>query len=119
MQLLFDGGVNEGRISVNRWVELVSTAPAKMFGMYPRKGTIAVGSDADIVIWDPMAEHTISAASHHMNVDYSMFEGKHIKGNAETVLSRGEIIVQDDKFTGAAGRGDFIKRELFDYRTVL
>ena len=119
LQLLFEGGVNEDRLSVNRWVELVSTAPAKMFGMYPRKGSIAVGSDADIVIWDPKAEHTISAASHHMNVDYSMFEGMHIKGNAETVLSRGEIIVQDDTFTGAAGRGGFIKRGTFDYRAVL
>ncbi len=119
LQLLFEGGVNEGRLSVNRWVELVSTAPAKMFGMYPRKGTIAVGSDADIVIWDPDAEHIISASTHHMRVDYSMFEGKHIKGNAETVLSRGEIIVQDDKFTGSAGRGNFIKRETFDFRTVL
>ena len=95
LQLIYEGGVNEGRFSVNRWVELVSTAPAKLFGMYPRKGTIAVGSDADIVIWDPDIEHTISVKSHHMHVDYSMFEGKQIKGNAETVLSRGEIIVQN------------------------
>jgi len=113
LQLLYEGGVNEGRISINRWVEIVSTAPAKIFGMYPRKGTIAVGSDADIVIWDPNKEHTISVNSHHMHVDYSMFEGKQVKGNAETVLSRGEIIVQNNKFTGSAGRGNFVKREVF------
>jgi dihydropyrimidinase len=73
LQLLFHHGVNLNRISLNRWVELVSTAPAKLFGLYPRKGTIAVGSDADLVIWDPEAEHTISARTHHMRVDYSMF----------------------------------------------
>jgi dihydropyrimidinase len=113
LQLLFEGGVNEGRISVNRWVELTSTAPAKMFGLYPRKGTIAVGSDADIVIWNPEFEHTLSAASHHMHVDYSMFEGKKIKGNAETVLSQGEVVVQKNKFSGSAGRGNFIKRDAY------
>lgn len=113
LHLLFEGGVNKGRISTNRWVELVSTAPAKLFGLYPRKGAIAVGSDADIVIWDPNIEHTISAGSHHMRVDYSMFEGKQIKGNAETVLSRGEIIVQNNNFMGKAGRGNFVKRDVF------
>jgi dihydropyrimidinase len=113
LQLTFQGGVNDGRFSVNRWVELNSTNPAKIFGMYPRKGTIAVGSDADIVIWDPNKEHTISAKTHHMNVDYSMFEGKKIKGNAETVLSRGEVIVQNNKFSGSAGRGNFVKRDAY------
>jgi len=113
VQLLYDGGVNEGRISLNRWIELISTAPAKLFGMYPRKGTIAVGSDADIVIWDPEKKLTISAKTHHMNVDYSMFEGKKIKGNVETVLSRGEVIVKDNKFKGKAGRGQFVKRAAF------
>ena len=113
VQLLYDGGVNEGRISLNRWVELISTAPAKLFGMYPRKGTIAAGSDADIVIWDPEKKHTISAKTHHMNVDYSMFEGKKIKGNAETVLSRGEVIIKDNKFIGKTGRGKFVKRDAF------
>ena len=81
--------------------------------MYPRKGTIAVGSDADIVIWDPEKELTISAKTHHMNVDYSMFEGKKVKGNAVTVLSRGEVIVKDDKFQGKTGRGKFVKRAAF------
>ena len=113
VQLLYDGGVNEGRISVNRWVELISTNPAKLFGMYPRKGAISIGSDADIVIWDPEKEHTISAKTHHMNVDYSMFEGKKVKGNAETVLSRGEVIVQNNEFKGKKGRGNFVKRDAF------
>jgi dihydropyrimidinase len=113
MQLTFQGGVNEGRLTLNRWVEINSTAPAKIFGMYPRKGSISVGSDADIVIWDPNAEHTISAESHHMNVDYSMYEGKKIKGNAETVLSRGKVIVQNNEFKGTAGNGSFIKRSTY------
>jgi len=113
LQLLFDGGVNKKRLSVNRWVELVSTTPAKMFGLFPRKGTIAVGSDADIVIWDPNVEHVISAQTHHMRVDYSMFEGFKVKGNAETVLSRGEIIVDNGKFFGKAGRGQFLKRDTY------
>jgi len=113
MHLMFHGGVVERRLSLNRWVEINSTAPAKIFGMYPRKGSISVGSDADIVIWDPNAEHTISAESHHMNVDYSMFEGKKMKGVAETVLSRGEIIVKENTFTGNTGRGIFIKRSTY------
>lgn len=113
LQLLFNGGVNEKRISVNRWVELTSATPAKMFGLYPRKGTIAVGSDADVVIWDPKFEHTLSVHSHHMHVDYSMFEGRKIKGNAETVISQGEIIVEKNKFFGTSGRGNFIKRDTY------
>jgi len=113
LQLLFEAGVNKKRISLNRWVEITSTTPAKMFGMYPRKGTIAVGSDADIVIWDPNVEHVISAATHHMRVDYSMFEGFKVKGNAETVLSRGEVIVDKGKWLGKTGRGQFVKRDAF------
>jgi dihydropyrimidinase len=110
LQLIHHHGVNEGRITLNRFVELVSTTPAKLFGMYPKKGEIAVGSDADIVIWDPSAAHTISAASHHMRVDYSMFEGFQVKGNVRTVLSRGEVIVNKDIFTGKAGRGQYLRR---------
>ena len=113
LQLLFDGGVNKKRITVNRWVEVVSTTPAKMFGLYPHKGTIAVGSDADIVVWDPNKEHVISAQTHHMKVDYSMFEGFKVNGNAETVLSRGEVIVEHGKFLGKTGRGRFIKRDTY------
>ena len=111
LQLLFHHGVNQGKLSLNRFVEVVSTTPARLFGLYPRKGTIAVGSDADIVIWDPGAEHTISAKTRHMRVDYSMFEGWKVKGNARTVLSRGEVIVDGGKFTGRAGQGQFLRRE--------
>jgi dihydropyrimidinase len=113
LQLLFHHGVNLNRISLNRWVELVSTAPAKLFGLYPRKGTIAVGSDADLVIWDPEAEHTISARTHHMRVDYSMFEGFRLKGNAERVFSRGVLVVDRSRWLGKAGRGAFIRRDTY------
>src|SRR5271156_4137044 len=94
LQLIWNYGVNSGKISQNRFVELVSTTPAKLFGMYPKKGELAPGSDADIVIWDPNAEHTISSKTHHMRCDYSMFEGFQVRGNAKMVLSRGEIIVE-------------------------
>ena len=110
LQLLYHHGVNEGRLSLNRFVEVVSTTPARIFGLYPRKGTLEAGSDADIVIWDPLAEHVISAQTHHMRVDYSMFEGFRVKGNARTVLSRGEAIVDGGQWLGRAGRGVFLKR---------
>jgi dihydropyrimidinase len=110
LQLLYHHGVNAGRLTLNRFVEIVSTSPARIFGLYPRKGTIAPGSDADIVIWDPEAEHVISAATHHMRVDYSMFEGWKVKGNARTVLSRGEVIVDQGRWLGRAGRGVYLKR---------
>ena len=113
LQLLYHGGVNEKRISLNRWVELCSAAPAKMFGLYPRKGTIAPGSDGDIVIWDPEKEYTISVKNHHMSVDYSMYEGRKVKGNADTVLSRGEIIINGNKFLGKPGRGNYVKRDTY------
>jgi len=110
LQLIHHHGVNSGKITLNRFVEITATAPARIFGMYPRKGTIAVGSDADIVIWDPNAGHTISAATHNMRVDYSMFEGFKVKGNARQVFSRGELIVEHGKFIGKAGRGAYLKR---------
>ena len=110
LQLLYHHGVNSGKLTLNRFVEVVSTTPARIFGLYPRKGTIAVGSDADIVIWDPEAEHVISAATHHMRVDYSMFEGWKVKGNARMVLSRGDVIVDGAVWLGRAGRGAYIKR---------
>jgi dihydropyrimidinase len=110
LQLIWNYGVNSGKISQNRFVELVSTTPAKLFGMYPRKGALEAGSDADIVIWDPEAEHVISAETHHMRVDYSMFEGFKVKGNARQVISRGEVVVENGKFHGKAGRGQYLRR---------
>jgi len=113
LQLLHHYGVNSKRINLNRWVEIVSTAPAKMFGLYPRKGTIAVGSDADMVIWDPEQDLTISAQTHHMRVDYSMFEGFQVKGNAETVLSRGAVVVDKGRWLGREGQGRFVRRAAY------
>ena len=110
MYLTYDGGVVQNRITLNRWVEVTSTTPAKLMGMFPRKGTIAVGSDADIVVWDPRATHTISAKTHHMRVDYNPFEGRRVKGKPVVVMSRGEVIVEKDTFLGRKGRGRFIKR---------
>jgi len=113
MSLIYSGGVAAGRFSVNRFVELVSTTPAKLFGLYPRKGTIAVGSDADLVIFDPQRKHTISAKTHHMRVDYSMFEGIQVTGMPDVVLSRGRAVMEGDKFLGRAGAGEFVKRSLY------
>ena len=110
MSLIYNGGVHENRISLNRFVELTSTAAAKMFGMFPKKGTIAVGSDADIVIFDPDKSQTISADTHHMNVDYNAYEGFNVHGVVETVLSRGRVVIDQGEFTGNKGDGQFIKR---------
>ena len=112
MSLLYHGGVVEGRMSLNRFVEVTSTTPAKTFGLFPKKGTIAVGSDADIVIFNPDRKETISvnnSFTHHMNVDYSAYEGREIQGWSETVLSRGRIIAQDGSLVTEGG-GEFIKR---------
>ena len=113
MSLIYSGGVAGGRFSANRFVELVSTTPAKLFGLYPRKGTIAVGSDADLVIFDPKRKHTISAKTHHMRVDYSMFEGIEVTGMPDAVLSRGNVVVEGDKFFGRAGQGQFLRRATY------
>jgi dihydropyrimidinase len=113
MSLIYNGGVAGGKISLNRFVELTSTSAAKLFGLFPRKGTIAVGSDADIVIFDTDEEQTISAATHHMNVDYSAYEGMKVRGVTKTVLSRGQIIIEDGKYTGKPGDGQFLKRGTF------
>ena len=115
IDLLHDGGVATGKISKERWVEICSTAPARLFGMYPKKGAIAVGSDADIVIYDPNATRTISAKTHHMDVDYSCYEGRAVKGKSETVLSRGKVIVEGDKFLGREGDGRFMRRAPAEY----
>lgn len=111
MSLLFDGGVVKNRISLNRFVELTSTAPAKIFGLFPRKGTIAPGSDADIVIFDPGKKVTLSHTTLHQRVDYTPYEGREVTGAAETVLSRGEVIVENGRFLGRARRGEFLRRK--------
>ena len=110
MSLVYDGGVRTGRISLNRFVELTSTSPAKIFGLFPRKGTIAPGSDADIVVFDPNRTITLSVGTLHMNVDYNPYEGRQVTGATDTVLSRGRLVIENGKFVGRAGAGSFIKR---------
>ena len=115
LHLLWEG-VREGRISMNRFVEITSTAPAKIFGMYGKKGTLAVGADADVVVWDPNREKILGVDTLHMNVDYSPFEGRKIIGTPSHVLSRGELVVKDDQWVAkkVQGRGEFIKRGTFN-----
>jgi dihydropyrimidinase len=115
VDLLHDGGVAGSRMTRERWVEVISTAPARLFGMYPQKGTIAVGSDADIVVYDPTRKRTISAKTHHMDVDYSCYEGREVQGASDIVLSRGRVVVRDGDFTGEKGHGRFVKRSTADY----
>ena len=110
MELLFSEGVNKGKITLNKFVEVTSTNPAKIFGMFPRKGTLATGSDADIVIFDPNEKHTISAKTHHMNVDYSAYEGWELTGKVKTVLLRGQVAIDNGKCLVSEGYGKFIKR---------
>ena len=108
--LLYTKGVTSGLIDMNRLVEVFSTAPAKLFGLFPRKGTIAVGSDADIVIFDPNEESTLSASTHHMNIDYSMYEGLKVKGVPQVVVSHGKVVVEGGQYVGTPGEGRFLKR---------
>ena len=115
VDLLHDGGVVAGRITKERWVEIISTAPARLFGMYPRKGAVAVGADADLVVYDPNATRTISAKTHHMDVDYSCYEGREVRGRSDVVLSRGSVIVRNGEFTGRKGHGRFVKRATADF----
>jgi dihydropyrimidinase len=110
MSLVYDGGVRTGRISLNRFVELTSTSPAKIFGLFPRKGTVAPGSDADIVIFDPEKKTRLSQKTLHMKVDYNPYEGREVVGVTDTVISRGRVIIDRGKFVGRAGSGSFIKR---------
>ncbi len=112
MQLAYHHGVNAGRISLERFVEIAAEAPAKIFGMYPRKGVVAAGSDADILVWDPNAKYTITAATQSMHTDYSIFEGFQVQGNARQVFSRGELVVEGGKFLGKVGRGRYLHREV-------
>lgn len=116
MALVHNGGVNGGRITLNKFVELTSTSAAKTFGLFPKKGTIAVGSDADLVIFNPGREETISIknpCTHHMRVDYNAYEGFRVKGFPETVISRGKVIVDNCDYVGRKGDGQFIKRGLY------
>ena len=110
VDLVHDGGVVTGKIGPSRWVELVSTAPARMFGL-PRKGSISVGLDADIVVYDPTRKHVLSATTHHMDVDYSCYEGREVTGGSDVVLSRGRVVVDHGKWLGSAGHGRFLRRE--------
>lgn len=113
VSILYSEGVAKGRISLNQFVDLTSTQAAKLFGLYPKKGTIAVGGDADIVIFDPNKERVLSANSHHMAVDYNPFEGMQVTGEPVSVLSRGEFVIRDHQFVGKVGAGEFIKRAKF------
>jgi dihydropyrimidinase len=110
LNVMYQAGVAEGRLSLNRWVEVCSTNPAKMFGLFPKKGAIAVGSDADIVVYDPSASFTYSPETIHMNVDYTAYDGMEISGNVATVLSRGKVIVEDATYVGSRGDGRYMKR---------
>jgi len=110
MSLVYDGGVRTGKISLNRFVELTSTSPAKIFGLFPRKGTIAPGSDADIVVFDPEKTLTLGVKTLHMRVDYNPYEGREITGAADTVVSRGKVVIEGGTFVGKAGAGSFLKR---------
>jgi dihydropyrimidinase len=112
---LIHQAVVDGKLSRERWVEVVSTAPAKMFGLYPRKGAVAVGSDADLVVYDPNRKHVLSAQTHHMDVDYSCYEGMAVQGGSDVVMSRGSVIVRNGQFMGRKGAGQFVKRSRADF----
>jgi dihydropyrimidinase len=119
VSILFSEGVKKGRISLNQFVDITSTRVAKLFGLFPQKGTIAIGSDADIVIFDPNIERVISAETHHMAVDYNAFEGMHVYGEPVSVLSRGEFVVKDKQFVGKPGSGQYLKRAKYNANTTL
>jgi dihydropyrimidinase len=110
VDLLHDGGVVGGRISRERWVDLISAGPARRFGLWGRKGAVAPGFDADVVVYDPALRHTLSAATHHMNVDYSCYEGREVRGGSVVVMSRGEVVIENGEWKGSPGRGRFLAR---------
>jgi dihydropyrimidinase len=114
-QVMYQSGVVDGRFSLNRWIEMCCTAPAKMMGMYPQKGTIAVGSDADIVIYDPKTSFVYGTDTIHGNIDYTAYDGMQIAGKVDTVLSRGEVIVENDTYVGTKGHGQYLKRGMNQY----
>lgn len=111
LSIMYSEGVAKGRITINEFVDMISTSAAKIFGLFPQKGTIAVGSDADIVVFDPQAKRTISAETHHMNVDYNPFEGWEVTGEPVSVMVRGEFVVKDKEFVGTLGSGKYLKRK--------
>jgi dihydropyrimidinase len=113
LQLIHHFGVGDGHISLNRMVELLATNPAKLFGLYPRKGTLAVGSDADVVVFDPKKKVTISAKTHHSKVDYNLYEGTEVVGSPEVVLLRGNVLVENDKLVASPGIGRYVARAKF------
>ncbi|MBN9326100.1 MAG: amidohydrolase family protein, partial [Cellulomonas sp.] len=115
VDLLYQGVVT-GQITLERWVELIAVTPARMFGLYGRKGVLAPGADADVVVYDPNGHTSIGVGkTHHMNMDYSAWEGYEIDGHVDTVISRGSVIVDDGQFLGTAGHGKFLKRDLSQY----
>ena len=107
---MHDGGVVGGNISRERWIDVCSTTPARMFGMAGRKGVVAPGADADLVVYDPNRRHTISATTHHMDVDYSCYEGRTVQGGSDVVMSRGKVIVEGGRYIGSKGDGRFLRR---------
>jgi dihydropyrimidinase len=115
MRLIYHGAVGEGHLSLERFVEVCSATPAKMFGMYPKKGTIAIGSDADIILFDPNQTTTISVETNHMRVDYSAHEGRQVAGKIEMVLSRGRVLVENGQYHGKPGDGAFLERDKNQY----
>jgi dihydropyrimidinase len=114
LTILFSEGVKKGRISLNQFVDITSTRIAKLFGLFPKKGTISVGADADLVIFDPNIERVISAEKHHMAVDYNAFEGMKVTGEPVSVLVRGEYVIRDKQFVGQPGNGQYLKRAKYN-----
>jgi dihydropyrimidinase len=114
MDLIYQGVV-DGRISLERWVEICCTTPAQMFGLSPHKGAVLPGADADLVVYDPAARTRISVETHHMNMDYSAYEGVEVAGGVDTVVSRGEVVVERGEFVGHKGHGRFVRRGLSQY----
>ena len=110
---LLNFGVRTGRLSMNQFVDLCCTQPAKLFGLFPRKGTIAVGADADLVVWDAEKQLTLSASTHHTNVDYNLYEGTEVIGSPEVVLVRGQVVIEGDALVAAPGTGQFLRRARF------
>ena len=116
LKMIHHFGVREGRISLNRMVDLLATQPARLFGLYPRKGTVAVGADADLVVFDPERREAISASTHHSKCDYNLYEGTEVVGAPELVLLRGSVLVEDGELLATPGTGRFVRRARFGQR---